>query len=245
MLAPPVVIVDELLARRYFGAKAVGRELLSEDGARLEIVGVVRSGTYRTLQASPQPTVYFPSSQDYLWRGHLLIRATRPPATMLTSINRAVLEVGDGAEVLQISTLETYLSEALALDRLTTRLVGLCGLIALAMSTIGVYGVMTDAVQRRTREIGLRMALGAGRTQVVRLVFTEVLSLTAAGLLAGGLATFAMSHAARAFVYGVPSLDVGTVAIVSTALAIVIAVAAVVPLRRALRVNPNIALRTE
>ena len=104
---------------------------------------------------------------------------------------------------------------------------------------------MTDAVQRRTREIGLRMALGAGRTQVARLVFTEVLSLTAAGLLAGGLATFAMSHAARSFVYGVPSLDVGTVAIVSAALAIVIAIAAVVPLRRALRVNPNIALRAE
>ena len=245
MLAPPVVIVDELLARRYFGAKAVGRELLSEEGAHLEIVGVVRSGTYRTLQASPQPTVYFPSSQDYLWRGHLLVRAARPPATMLASIKRAVLEVGDGAEVLQISTLETYLSESLALDRLTTTLVGLCGLIALAMSTIGVYGVMTDAVQRRTREIGLRMALGAGRTQVARLVFTEVLSLTAAGLLAGGLATFAMSHAARSFVYGVPSLDVGTVAVVSAALAIVIAIAEVVPLRRALRVNPNIALRAE
>ena len=245
MLAPPVVVVDELLARRYFGAHAVGRELWNDRGERLEIVGVVRSGRYRTLQAPPEPTVYYPMTQDYLYRGHLLARTSGDPALLMTAIAAAINEVADGAEVLHTSTLATYLSESLVLDRLATTLVGLCGIIALAMATIGVYGVMTDAVQRRTREIGLRMALGARRRHVVRLVFTEVIYLSAAGLLIGTLLTLAMSYVARAFLFGVPPLGVVTVVIVAAALGLVVTVAAIVPLRRALSVNPNLALRAE
>ena len=244
-LAPPVVIVDELLAQRYFGPAAVGRHLIDSQGARLEVVGVVRSGRYRTLQQSPQPTVYFPSTQDYLWRGHLVVRTTRDPALLVDAIRRAVNGVGKGATSLQTSTMEAHLSDVLALDRLTTTLVGLCGVIALAMSTIGVYGVMTDAVQRRTREIGLRVALGAGRTQVARLVFKDAVSLAAVGVLIGAAVALAVSYVARSFIHGMPSLDIVTLAGVSGALAIVIAVAAILPLRRALRVHPNIALRAE
>ena len=244
-LAPPVVIVDELLAQRYFGPTAVGRHLIDAQGARLEVVGVVRSGRYRTLQQSPQPTVYFPSTQDYLWRGHLLVRTTRDPATLVEAIGRAAEGVGKGAGILATSTMEAHLSDVLALDRLTTTLVGLCGVIALAMSTIGVYGVMTDAVQRRTREIGLRVALGAGRTQVARLVFKDAVALAAAGVLIGAAVALAGSYLARSFVHGLPSFDVLTLAGVSAALAAVIAVAAILPLRRALRVHPDIALRAE
>ena len=164
---------------------------------------------------------------------------------MLVPIGEALKEAGEGANILQVSTLETHLSHALVLDRLTTTLVGLCGLIALAMSTIGVYGVMIDAVQRRTREIGLRLALGAGRMQITRLVFMEAVYLAVAGLVTGATAAFAITHVARYFIHGVPSLDVVTLATASGALAAVIAVAAILPLRRALRVNPNIALRAE
>ena len=244
-LAPPVVIVDELLAQRYFGPAAVGRHLIDSHGARLEVVGVVRSGRYRTLQQSPQPTVYFPSTQDYLWRGHLVVRTTRDPALLVDAIRRAVNGVGKGATSLKASTMDAHLADVLALDRLTTTLVGLCGAIALAMSTIGVYGVMTDAVQRRTREIGLRVALGAGRTQVARLVFKDAVALAAAGVLIGAAVALAGSYLARSFVHGLPSFDVLTLAGVSAALAAVIAVAAILPLRRALRVHPNIALRAE
>jgi putative ABC transport system permease protein len=128
---------------------------------------------------------------------------------------------------------------------LTTTLVGLCGLIALAMSSIGVYGVMADAVRRRTREIGLRMALGASRMRVMRLVFSEVLYLATAGLLAGTAATVVSTYLARSFVYGVPSLDLANFAAAAAALASVVGIASVLPLRRALGVNPNIALRAE
>ena len=244
-LAPPVVVVDELLARRYLGANAVGQELLDARGERVTIVGVVRSGRYRTLQPAPQPTVYYPSTQDYLWRGHLLVRTSSEPAELLDAINNAVREVGEGGDILRSATLSTYLSESLALDRLTTTLVGLCGLIALAMSSIGVYGVMADAVRRRTREIGLRMALGASRMRVMRLVFSEVLYLASAGLLAGTAATVVSTRIAQSFAYGVPSLDIADFVAAAVALASVVGIASVLPLRRALGVNPNIALRAE
>jgi putative ABC transport system permease protein len=251
-LAPPVVVVDELLARRYFGASAAGRHLVDQRGTTVEIVGVVRSGRYRTLQQSPQPTVYYPSTQDYLWRGHLIIKTLRDPEGLLESIKSRVTSAGKGADILrdgsgtlQISTLSRHLSEVLSLDRMTTTLVGLCGLIALGMSSIGVYGVIADAVQRRTREIGLRIALGAGRTQVARLVLLEAVYLAAVGLLVGiGLAV-ALAYVARYFVHGMPTLHVSALAAAAGALALVIIVASLVPLRRALRVNPNIALRAE
>jgi hypothetical protein len=245
MRAPPVVVVDELLALRYFGRSAVGRYLVDARGAHVQIGGVVRTGKYRTLQQSPQPTVYYPSTQDYLPRGHLVVRTARDPAALLGAIGETVKEAGEGANILRASTLEAHFSKALALDRLTTMLVGLCGLIALAMSAIGAYGAMSDAVQRRTREVGLRVALGAGWLQVARLVFTEALYVAATGLLTGFAAALAISHIGRSFVYGLPSLDIATLGAASGALGVAMAVAAILPLRRALRVNPQIALRAE
>jgi putative ABC transport system permease protein len=251
-LAPAVVVVDEIFARRYLGQKAIGRHIFTASGDELAVVGVVRSGRYRTLQQSPQPTVYFPSTQDYLWRGHLIVRTTVDPAALLRPIADVVEEVGGGATIMidgtgkrMASTLDAYLNASLAIDRLTTTLVGVCGIVALVMSTIGVYGVMADAVLRRTKEIGLRVALGAGRLQVVRLVSAEALGLAAGGLAAGTLAAVAVSSIARAFVDGVPALEMVTLAAVGVTLTTVTALASIVPLRRALRVHPNIALRAE
>jgi ABC-type antimicrobial peptide transport system permease subunit len=160
-------------------------------------------------------------------------------------LSSAIDSTGEGGTILRASTLETHLSESRALDRLTTTLVGRCGLIALAMATIGVYGIMTDAVQRRTREIGLRVALGARRAHVARLVFTEAVYLALAGLLTGSVVAVGITHMARFAIGTTASLDIVTLAVASGALAAVIAVAAILPLRRALRVSPNIALRAE
>jgi putative ABC transport system permease protein len=113
------------------------------------------------------------------------------------------------------------------------------------MGTIGVYGVMSDAVLRRTREIGLRMALGAGRPQVAWLVFAEALYLTAAGVFAGMLASLVLGRFAATLVHGLPGVDRLTLTTTPAVLAIVVIVAAVVPLRRALAVSPTIALRAE
>ena len=245
MRAPPVAVVDELLALRYFGRTAVGGHLIDAKDTRLEIVGVVRTARYRTLQQAPQPTVYYPSSQEYLYRGHALVRTTAESATLLRSLDGAVSHAGQGAKLLQTSTLDAYLADALAVDRLITTLIGVCGLIALAMSAVGIYGVMTDTVRRRTREIGLRVALGARPFQIGRLVFGESMRLAGLGLLGGLTAALAVTSIARMFLYGVPPLNLPTLAAVVAALAVVVGLAAIVPLGRALRVNPNIALRDE
>jgi hypothetical protein len=244
-LAPPVAVVDELLARRYLGAHAIGRHLVDARGVRHEIVGVVRTGTYRTLQPGLQPTVYLASAQAYLYRGHLLARIDGDPAAMIEPIRQSVKTAGEGGTVLRISTLDRHVSDALVLDRLTTTLVAACGLVALIMATIGVYGTMADAVRRRTKEIGLRVALGAGRVQVVRLVFVEAIGVAAAGLLAGTVAGLAIVQIVRAFFFAVPRVDLPIVSAVAGVLTAAVALAAIVPLRRALAVHPNTALRSE
>jgi putative ABC transport system permease protein len=244
-LATPVVVVDELLASRYFGQSAIGHHLVDAKGTRLEIVGVVRTGKYRTLQAAAQPTVYYPYTQDYLYVGHAVVRMTTDPAAALPALENAVRRAGDGGTVMASSTLDSHLSNALAVDRLITTLIGVCGAIALAMSTIGIYGLMTDTVRRRTREIGVRLALGARRWQIAGMVFSSSMRLAVIGLLSGlGIATAAM-FAARTYFYGVPMLEPATVAAVVGALLLVVALAAIVPLRQALGVNPIIALRAE
>jgi predicted permease len=245
-LAPPVVVVDELLARRHFGRDAIGEYLIDNKGERLEIVGVVQSGRYRTLQQAPYPTVYFPVSQSYLYTGHLLARTAGDPALALETLSRVASGI-DGVKVTLrgTATLEDRLGEALTLDRLTTTLVGACGLVALAMSALGVYGIMIDAVQRRTREIGLRVALGARPARVVRLVLLEAVYPAAAGLSLGALIAFALAKAAQSAFFGVLSADVRALVAAAALLAIVMLIAAVVPLQRALRVHPNIALRDQ
>jgi ABC-type antimicrobial peptide transport system permease subunit len=123
--------------------------------------------------------------------------------------------------------------------------VGLCGIIALLMGAMGVYGVMSDAVLRRTREIGLRMALGAGRPQVAWLVFAEAAYLTAAGVFIGIAASLALERLAGTLVHGLPGVDRVTLTATPVILAVVVVLASVVPLRRALAVSPTIALRAE
>jgi predicted permease len=240
-----VAIVDELLARRHFGATAVGQHLLDADGEPVKIVGVVKSGRYRTLQDSPQPTVYLPYSQEHLACGFLFVRTASEPTGMFALIGGKLTALDGGVTITRTTTLEQHLSEALAIDRLTTTLVGLCGIIALLMAMAGVYGVMSDAVVRRTREIGLRVALGAGRPQVVKLVFMEATYLTVTGIVLGLAAALGLEQVAASFVYGLPQLNVATLTTAPAILAAVVAVAAIPPLRRALAVSPTIALRAE
>jgi predicted permease len=244
-LSDAVAVVDELLARRHFGPRAVGEHLLTQNGEPIEIIGVVRSGRYRTLQDSPQPTVYLPYSQEHLPCGFLFVRTAGDPAAMMTSIMRTLTRADAGVTITRTTTLDRHLSEALAIDRMTTTLVGICGIIALLMAMAGVYGVMSDAVLRRTREIGLRVALGAQRPQVLQLMFAEATWLTATGVLLGlGLALI-LERVAAAFVYGLPSLDAKTLAAAPAVLVLVIVLAAILPMRRALAVSPTIALRAE
>ena len=243
--AEPVAIIDESLARRYFGLTAVGKHLLDANGESLRVVGVVRRTRYRTLQDTPQPTVYVPLTQEHFACGYLFVRTTGDPAPLLPVLVSRVKAVDPGVTITRATTLEQLLSESLVIDRLTTTLVGVCGIISLLMAAIGVYGVMSDAVIRRTREIGLRTALGADPPQIAWLVFRRALQLTAGGALAGSLASLLFERVAATLMYGLPRVEWVTICSTIAALAIIVALAAALPLRRALAVSPTVALRAE
>jgi predicted permease len=242
----PVAIVDEALAREHFGPRAVGHHLIDPEGVRRRIVGVVRSETHRTLQAPPEPTVYYSIAQLVpIKLGYLVIQTESDAAPLLEIWTRRVAAVSGGMEIRRVFTLERHFSEALVVDRMTTTLVGLCGVLALVMAVVGVYGVMSDAVHRRTREIGLRVALGAGPLHVVRLVLAEAAVLAPVGLVIGIAVALVGRQIAAAFFFGLPGPNLTTIAAAPGVLALVIAVAAALPLRRALAVSPTIALRAQ
>jgi predicted permease len=244
-LTPPVAVVDEVMARRHFGGMAVGRSLTDETGTTYEIVGVVRGGKYRTFQETPEPTVYFPITQRQIGYVHLVLRTSQPAEPLLPALVARLRSVDGNVDIRQSMTFDAHLADALTLDRLVTTVVAACGIVALVLATIGVYGVIIDGVRRRTPEIGLRVALGAGAGHVVRLVFGEGLHLTMIGAGAGAAGAVIATRVARVFVHGLPTVDWTTLAVAPLALILVVVFAAVLPTRRALRINPTIALRAD
>jgi predicted permease len=238
----PVVIVNDELARRYFRGAPLGEWMRDEDRL-VKIVGVVKSARYRTLQESPQPMVYFPLAQNYQANLSLVARTFADPSALLEPIRSALTATDSGVTIYRVVTLDTFLSEALALDRLTTGLVGTCGVLALVLAVIGVYAVMADVVARRRREIGVRVALGARPVQVVTLVYGQGLGLTAVGLAIGSVGAYAGIKLMETITDITAAVDVMTIAAIPGLLAVMIVVAAVVPTTRALRIDPTIALR--
>jgi putative ABC transport system permease protein len=245
-----VVVVNDVLATRYFGAPglgsaAVGQHLRDAEGRRLKIVGVVQSARYRTLEPSPGPALYFAPRQQDLGVMHLMVKATGDAGPMLERLRATLLAASPRARVLWTKTFDDHVAQALTLDRVMTTVVAASGLLALALSTIGVYGVSADAVRRRTAEIGLRLALGARPRSVVALIGREALTLTVAGVALGTCAALALAALARSFVHGLPWPDLPTVVVVSAALVFVALAAAAPPSWRALRISPTVALRAE
>jgi predicted permease len=242
-LAKPVVIINDLMARRHFGTAAVGRRLRDADGVEYEVAGVVGSGKYRTLQESPEPMVYFALAQRDQQYMHLLVRTAGSPEPALAALPRGLAEIDHGVMISRTVTFDQHLAEALTLDRLLTTVVSGCGLVALFLATVGVYGVVGDAVRRRTPEIGLRVALGAPSWRILGLVFGEGVPLTAAGSALGIGAALLLTRALQSFVHAIPAVGLATLSVVPVALLLVVLGAAALPTRRALRISPTIALR--
>jgi ABC-type antimicrobial peptide transport system permease subunit len=159
---------------------------------------------------------------------------------------RDVLPVADSkVEIKRVMTLDTHLSEALAMERLTTVLVGACGVLTLVLAIVGVYGVMADAVARRTRELGVRAALGARPMGIVWLIFSQGLELAGVGAVVGIVLALASGRLLRALLDEAAPLDARTLAGIAMLLMMMVLLAAIVPVLRALRVSPTVALRQE
>jgi putative ABC transport system permease protein len=246
--APGVAIVNETFARRHLGGEdPLGRRisLSGQNGPWLQIIGLVRDSKYRTLGETPTPFVYSPLGQTHETGMSLLVRTAGEPSAMLADIRSTVQSLDRNLPVTDVRPLEELLASALFPARMGAVLITVVGGLALLLASVGLYGVMSYSVARRTREIGIRMALGAQTTNVLVLVLREGMMLVVAGLGIGLAVAFAVTRLLASFLYGISATDPVTFAAITIVLAGVALGASFIPARRAAKVDPMVALRYE
>ncbi|MGD0221870.1 MAG: ABC transporter permease [Terriglobia bacterium] len=253
-LSPKVVIINATLAHRFFSdAEPVGRRIcMGEDcskGPWLTVVGVVGDAALESLADPRFPQVFSPHAQGVeggvAGNMELAVRTSSDPLSMAASLREQVHQLDKDQSVADMRTLDQVVSASLAQRRLNTLLLTGFAALALLLAAIGVYGVISYAVEQRTREIGIRMALGATRGKVFRLVVGEGMLLALIGLGVGLVAAFGLARLMTSLLYGVAPSDPVTFLAVSILLSGVAFVASYIPARRATKVDPMVALRYE
>jgi predicted permease len=242
-------IVNESFAKRYFGDRSpVGAWLGLGDGPNtktdVEIVGVVKTFSYRGIRETDDQA-YFPFFELPVGGGGFYVRTRTSSVAAFSSIRAVVRKVDPALPVDRLRTLDDQLDRALANERLLAMLATAFAGLAMLLAAVGLYGVTSFVVSRHTREIGIRMALGAQRTAVLRSILGQASRLAAVGLVLGNLCAFALSRLLTALLYGVSSGDPLTYAGAATVLGGVTLLATFVPARSASRVDPMVALRHE
>jgi predicted permease len=240
-----VAIVNELLAKRFFNGNAVGRRITDSAGTSMQIVGVVRSGKFRTVMEDAPPILYYPLEQLYSPRMSMAIRAAVPPERLADAVRREVRAASGDVPVFRIVTLQTHLEEALSAERLSAALVTACGILSALLAIVGLYGAVSYLVARRTREIGVRVALGAQPRHVIALIVRHGFTLAVAGIGLGLVCAAALATLLRSMLYDVSPASPLTHAGVGLGLAVVGALAAYVPAHRAVRMDPARALASD
>jgi predicted permease len=241
---PPVAIVNDTMARRYWpNSDALGKRFrFYVEQEYREVVGVVKTVKYATLGEDPQPAAYRPLQQAYSDTAVLYVRAARDPAAIIEPVRRVIHQNDPRIPVQNAQVVKDVISQSLWAVNLAAGLLGVFGLLALVLACVGLYGVMSYSVGQRTREIGLRMALGAGRRDVLGLVLRQGLTLVGAGVVLGVAGAFAASRLVRTLLFQSPSDPLSFIG-ASGALIGVAVLASLVPARRASRVDPVITLR--
>ncbi|MGH9839006.1 MAG: ABC transporter permease [Blastocatellia bacterium] len=245
--APKIVVINETFARRFWpGQNAIGKRFRhgSADGPLVEI-GVAKDGKYFSLGEAPQPFFYLPSLQSYADPTTLLVRTTNNPKAAIAQIRGEVLKLDPTMPFVEVKTLTEHMSLSLFPLRIGASVVGSFGLLALLLAAIGIYGVMAFAVSQRTREIGIRMALGAQGADVLRLIIKQGLRLMLIGLGLGLAGALLLTRLMSSVLYGVSATDLVTFVSVTVLLGIVVLLACWIPARRATKVDPMVALRCE
>ncbi len=239
-----VAIINEAMARRYWpGQNPVGKQIKLAFGKRqgLEIVGVVATGKYRTLQEESQPFMFRPFSQVYEAQGVLVVQTTGDPKPMLATVERAIHSLDANLPVLDAETLAQYMSIPLFVPRFIGTLLGVFGLLALLLAAVGLSGVVAYYVGLRTREIGVHLALGAERRDVLKLVVKQGMRLSFAGVLIGLAAALAVSRFLSGLLFGIHPTDPITYFSVALVLTATTLLACYLPARRATKVDPMVA----
>jgi predicted permease len=246
--APRVAIINEAMARAYFpNQNPLGKRFsLGQGEPWMEIIGVTRDHHLHSLTEAPVPHFDLPALQNpYGSFARLVVRAKRDPLAVAPSARKEALALNAQVEIEQPATLYDDVKNSIAAARMASTLTSLFGLTALMLAGVGLYGVMSYAVSLRTREIGVRMALGAKRGDVLRLMLKQGLLLTGFGLALGSLAAASLARLIKTLLYGVEATDPLTFIAVVSLLASVALLACWIPARRATKVDPMVALRCE
>jgi predicted permease len=244
----PVAIVNQAFAHTAWGTgDAVGRRVRPEGGsAWLTVVGIIDNTRRSSLEAAPPPIVFLPLEQSRIGMStNFVLRTTGPPSAALTLVRDVVRQIDPTQAVSRVATMDERVARFVAPRQFNLWLIGLFALLAVVLAVVGIYGLVSELVMNRTAEIGVRMALGATRTQVIRLVAGGSVLVTAAGVALGLGGAAAVTRSLGSMLYGVTPLDPATLVIAPAALVLAAGLAAVAPARRATRVDPVIALRRE
>jgi predicted permease len=247
--SPRIAIINDTLAKKMFPNRdplGAQMRLDSETGPVVQIVGIAKTGTYLYWAEPPEPFMWRPFTQDYDSQVTMHVRTAGDPTAMSQAIRDAVRAINPEMPVFSIRSMETfYDARAMLGPRLTMQMVTTIGLMGLLLAVIGLYGVVAYAVSRRTREIGIRMAIGAKPGDVLRMILGQGLVFTAIGVGAGLVVAFFASQVVSGFVVGVSPRDPAIFLSIPFILAAVMMAACWLPAWRASRIDPTVSLRQE
>jgi predicted permease len=246
---PNVAVVDRAFAEHYFGKRSpVGRHLgyFGQVPGSIRIVGEVENSLFSGPRMRSERQIFFPYLQaNFPWPANFYVRTAGEPSTMFSAVRQIVARLDRTVPIYEMKTLDRQLDETLSTERLIAFLSAVFGGLATVMAALGLYGVMAFTVARRTNEIGLRLALGAGQGSVLWMVLREVLLLLGAGLAAGVPCAYLLSRYVSSQLFGVTPTDIWTCSSAIAVLGLVAAISGFVPARRASAIDPIQALRYE
>jgi putative ABC transport system permease protein len=248
---PGVIIVNEAMARRFWGDEdPIGKRIIVYLAGRefpVSVIGVVADSRQMTLEQPVAPEMNFPVAQmaQVLRRFNLVVRTQTEPTSLVPAIRGAVWKLDPQLSLYNITTMQLAVQESVSVRRFALFVLALFASVALLLAVSGIYGVIGHAVAQRTREIGIRIALGAARRDIRRMILSEGGKLAATGLVLGLIASYVMTQFLRALLYGITPTDPLTFGLVALLLLSTALIACWIPARRASRVDPMIALRAE
>ncbi len=244
----PVVIVNETFARQFWkGEDPLGKRFSMGDGnaPKMQVIGIAQDGKYAGLNEDAKPFVYRPMFQTFIGTSNLIVRTSSAPESLLPALRSEIQQLDPTLPIASAKTLVEHMSLPLLPARLAASVFGGFGVLALALASIGIYGVMSYAVLKRVREIGIRLALGAQKADVLKMVIGQGMRLVLMGAAIGLAAALALTRMMTSFLYGVSATDVFTYVVVVLLLTLVALLACYLPARRATKVDPLVALRYE
>jgi putative ABC transport system permease protein len=236
-------VINETMARRYFPDRSPIGQFIQNPHGRSEVVGIVADVRTQGLDTEPKKQVYLPLRQSPMAGMAVVARTDRDPLALGSTIQQVIWSVDPEQPIYRLSTMDQILARAVFLPRLSTTLLALFALAALLLAALGIYGVLSYSVSQRTREIGLRMALGSSVGQTIGLVVRHSLQLVAIGGVAGMIAAAFLARAMAGVLYGVGPFDIPAFALSLIVLLLAGLCASLLPARRATRVDPVVALR--